>query len=46
VSPLLRGTAICPVFANLVGFVVAFLLSEKRIVPTWFRAPSFPSLLW
>jgi hypothetical protein len=44
--PPLRGTVICPVLADLVVLAVAVLLSEKRIVPKWFRAPSFPSSLW
>jgi hypothetical protein len=45
-SPPHRGTSICPVFADRIVFAVPVLLSKKRILPTWFLAPSFPSSLW
>jgi hypothetical protein len=45
VSPPLRETSTCPVFADCVVFEVAVLLSEKMILPTWFWEPSLPSLL-
>jgi hypothetical protein len=44
VAPL-RGTSICPVFANRVVFAVAVLLSEKWSLLTWFEAPFLPSSL-
>jgi hypothetical protein len=46
VSPPRRGTVICQVLANLVVFAVAVLLLVNKIDLTWFRARSFPSLLW
>jgi hypothetical protein len=45
VAPL-RGTSTSPVFADRVVFARLFLLSEKRNLPTWFRAPFPPSSLW
>jgi hypothetical protein len=45
VSTPLMGTVIWPVLANRVVFAVAVLLLENKIDPTWFLAPSCPSLL-
>jgi hypothetical protein len=45
VSTPLMGTVIWPVLADWDVFAVAVLLSENKIDPTWFLAPSCPSLL-